>query len=74
VFDVLSPGRKVVLDTGLSVAEATSRLVTHLLIIGLFALLFATLGTREARTATGMLERLLEAREESCVSSSLPES
>jgi hypothetical protein len=49
-------------------------LVTHLLIIGLFAVLFATLGTREARKATGMLERLLEAREESCASSSLPQS
>jgi len=45
--------------------------VVQLLVIGLFALVFAALGTMEARKATSMLERLLDAREESWVVRSL---
>jgi hypothetical protein len=48
--------------------------VVQLLVIGLFALLFAALATRQARKVTRLLERLLDAREESCVISSSPHS
>ncbi len=48
--------------------------VVQLLVIGLFALLFAALGTMQARKVTRLLERLLEAREELCVSNSSPQS
>ena len=48
--------------------------LVQLLVIGLFAMLFAALGTMQARKVTRVLERLLEAREESCASSSSPQS